>query len=167
LSEKTHEALVPSHRLPQVPAAQAARPFRGVWFAASVVHFPVDPARSQAWHEPPQARSQQYPSTQFPDEHCTGAVHLLPFATFPHEPATHGWPWQSASVTHVVAQAVPSALHLKGLQGTAGVALQAPRPSHVDPVTDIAVVALQAPPAQVSPLANSWQAPLPSHTPFC
>jgi hypothetical protein len=56
---KTHEVLVPSHRLPQVPAAQAARPLRGVWFAASVVHFPIDPARSHAWQDPPHARSQQ------------------------------------------------------------------------------------------------------------
>jgi hypothetical protein len=77
---------------------------------------------------------------------------LLPFATFPHEPATQGCPWQSASSAHVVAHAVPSVLHLKGLHGTAGAALQAPTPSHVDPVIDIWVVALQAPSAQDWPL---------------
>jgi hypothetical protein len=79
-------------------------------------------------------------------------MHLLPFATFPHEPATQGCPWQSASVVHVVAHAVPSALHLNGLHATARAALQAPTPSHVEPVTDIWVAALQAPPAQDSPL---------------
>jgi hypothetical protein len=153
LGAKAHEVLVPSHRLPQVPAAQAARPLRGVWFAARVVHFPIEPDRSQAWQAPPHARSQQVPSTQFPEVHCPADVHVLPFATFPHEPATQGCPWQSASVVHVVAHAVPSALHLKGAHATAGVGLQVPRPSQVDPVTDIWVVALQAPPAHASPLA--------------
>lgn len=55
----THAVPTPSQRLPQVPEAHATRPLRGAWFAGSVVHFPIDPARSQAWHEPPQAPSQQ------------------------------------------------------------------------------------------------------------
>jgi hypothetical protein len=59
LEAKTHEVLAPSQRLPQVPAAQAARPLRGVWFAARAMHFPIDPARSHAWQEPPHAESQQ------------------------------------------------------------------------------------------------------------
>jgi hypothetical protein len=78
---------------------------------------------------------------------------LLPFTTLPHEPATHGCPWQSASVTHDEAQPVPSALHLNGVHATAAAGLHTPSPSHVDPVTALCVVALQEPPPQTSPLA--------------
>jgi hypothetical protein len=59
LGAATHVALVPSQRLPHVPAVQAARPLRGVWFPARVVHLPIDPAKSQAWQEPVHAKSQQ------------------------------------------------------------------------------------------------------------
>ncbi|MEO5768666.1 MAG: hypothetical protein ABIS92_09980 [Polyangia bacterium] len=152
---KTQLVLVPLQRLPQVPAAHAARPFRGAWSAASAVHFPSAPARSHAWHEPVHAVSQQRPSTQLPDTHWLAAVHLLAFGTLPHEPITHGCPWQSLSAVQVVAQPVPSPLHLKGAHARAAAGLQVPRPSQVDPVTAICVLALQVPPPQVSPLAKT------------
>lgn len=59
VAANTQEVAVPSQALPQVPGTQPARPPRGDWPAASVVQWPVDPARSQAWQEPPQAESQQ------------------------------------------------------------------------------------------------------------
>jgi hypothetical protein len=87
-----------------------------------------------------------------PEVHCPAPVHLLPFVTLPHEPATQGCPWQSASAMQDEAQPVPSALHLNGVHATAGAGLQAPSPSHIEPVTALCVVALQAPPPQLSPL---------------
>jgi hypothetical protein len=40
--------LVPSQRLPQVPAAQAGRPPRGACPAGSTEHFPIEPVKSHA-----------------------------------------------------------------------------------------------------------------------
>ena len=152
---KTQVVLVPLQRLPQVPAAHAGRPLRGAWSAANGVHFPSDPARSHAWHDPPHAVSQHRPSTQLADTHWLPAVHLLAFGTLPHEPITQGCPWQSPSTVQVVAQPVPSALHLKGAHASAVAGLQVPRPSQVEPVTAICVLALHVPPPQLSPLAKS------------
>jgi hypothetical protein len=84
----------------------------------------------------------------------TGVQGCGPVA-LPQDPATHGCPWQSASVVQVTAQLVPSALHLNGEQATAADALHVPRPSQVDEVADVYVVGLQAPPPQTSPLVYS------------
>jgi hypothetical protein len=55
----TQDVLVPVQALPQVPLAQGVRAPRGACPAASSAQWPRDPARSQAWHEPAQAASQQ------------------------------------------------------------------------------------------------------------
>jgi hypothetical protein len=47
---------------------------------------------------------------------------------------------------------VPSDLHLNGRQATTDADLQFPRPSQVEPVTDICVAALHVSPEQTSPL---------------
>lgn len=99
----TQEVPVPSHALPQVPAAHAGRPPRGVCPAGSVEQWPTALARSQAWQEPAQAESQQTPSTHCPDVHWVALVHLLPFPTLPQELFTHGCAWQSLSLAQVVA----------------------------------------------------------------
>jgi hypothetical protein len=151
-SANTQAALTPLQRLPQVPAAHAARPLRGVWPAGSVAQMPAEPERSHAWQEPVHGESQQKPSTQFPDTHWVALVQRLPLPTLPHEPPTQGWPWQSASVVQVVPHAVPSLLHLNGAHATAGATLHMPSPSQVMPMFDICVVALHEPAPHDSPL---------------
>ena len=115
----------------------------------------MEPARSHAWHDPPQAESQQTPSTHDPDVHCPALVHLLPLPTLPQEPFTHGWPWQSLSVLHVVAHWPPVWAHLNGAHVTGLVGLQPPSPSQTDMVTAIWVVVLQVPAPQTVPLVYS------------
>lgn len=151
----THDVPVPSHALPQVPGTHAVRLPCGACPAPSVVQWPMEPARSQAWHEPVHAESQHTPSTHCPDVHCPALVHLLPFPTLPQEPFTHGCPWQSVSVPHVVAHWLPVAAHLKGAQVTGLVGLQLPSPSQTDMVTAICVVVLQLPEPQTVPLVYS------------
>ena len=49
--------------------------------------------------------SQQTPSVQFPDEHCTAAEHGCPFGFFPHEPFPQVFgATQSASDEHELLQ---------------------------------------------------------------
>lgn len=68
---------------------------------------------SHAWHCPPHAESQQYPSTQLPDVHCAFEEHVWPV---PNE-LTHACGvtvvsqsaprLQSVSSVHVVPQTAP------------------------------------------------------------
>lgn len=151
----TQELLAPSHALPQVPVAHAARLPCGVCPAGSVVQWPTEPARSQAWHEPPQAESQQTPSTHCPDVHCPVPVHLLPIPTLPQELLTHGCPWQSLSAPQAFEHWLVAAAHLNGAHGTGSVGLHRPSPSHRDRTTAIWVLVLQVPVPQVVPLPYS------------
>jgi hypothetical protein len=72
--------LVPLQEPPQADpsVAQAARPPWGAPVTAKQV--PTWPATSQAWHWPPQAWSQQRPSTQKPLAHWPAALQAAPFA---------------------------------------------------------------------------------------
>ena len=99
--------------------------------------------------------------------HWPALVHLLPFPTLPQEVFTHGCPWQSLSLAHVIEHWLVVAEHLNGAQVTGLVGLQLPSPSQTDIVTDICVVVLHVPDPQTVPLAYSWHAPLPSQYPFC
>jgi hypothetical protein len=95
---------------------------------------------------------QQYPSAQWPDEHCASVLHVLPLSTVPQLPLTQGCPTQSPSLVHVVAHVAP--LHLNGEHATGVAGTQVPLPSHAAPVIALYVVASQLPPAHVVPLSH-------------
>jgi hypothetical protein len=82
------------------------------------VQAPTWPGTSQASQAPPQARSQQTPSTQVPDAHCPSPPQASPARCFATQmPAEHHWggePGQSASVVQAPAQVVPP--HAYGAQ---------------------------------------------------
>ena len=64
---------VPSHRPAHAPSpSQAGRPPRGVPVTATQV--PTVPGSAQASQAPPQADSQQAPSTQWPLPHCAAPL---------------------------------------------------------------------------------------------
>jgi len=86
-----HEPVVtPSQVGPHlVPAPVPEHAGRVPWGApTTAVHLPTLPPTSHAWHAPPQAVSQQTPSTQLPDPHSEPAVHAVPlaFVQCPGEP---------------------------------------------------------------------------------
>jgi len=73
--------LAPSQDPPQVPLPlQAVRRPCGAPLTAT--HWPTCPARSQAWHCPPQAWLQQTPSAQLPLPHWFAPPQASPSAFF-------------------------------------------------------------------------------------
>jgi hypothetical protein len=53
----------------------------------TVLHVPTEPLRSHAWHWPAQARSQQTPSMQCPEEHSVSVLQTDPFVRPTQAPA--------------------------------------------------------------------------------
>jgi hypothetical protein len=72
------------------------------------VHVPIAPAASQAWHWPPQAASQQTPSTQKPVWHWFAPEQAAPGTSCGAQtPAKQASPaTQSESATQLPRQAV-------------------------------------------------------------
>lgn len=102
---------------------------------------------------------------QKPLVHCVPTVQVEPSATVPHELFTHGCPTQSLADAQVFAHAVPPVAHLNGAHVTELDGLQAPRPSHAEPLTTALLDDVQTPPPHAVPLGQSSQAPFPSHLP--
>jgi hypothetical protein len=95
---------------------------------------PIDEGSAQLLHAPPQASAQQTPSTQKLLSHSLAAAHVWPGGLSPQLPATQAWPgWQSSSIVHFVAQAVP--LQRYGQQFCTPGARHTPRPSQVPAVS--------------------------------
>jgi hypothetical protein len=77
-----HALVVPSHAPPHGAAplpVHAPRVPCGCPLG-TLLHVPIAPATSHAWHCPPHALLQQNPSMQLPDVHCVPLVHACPFA---------------------------------------------------------------------------------------
>jgi hypothetical protein len=98
--------------------------------------------------------------------HCPAEVHALPFATLPHDPATHGAPTQSLSEVQVVAHLRFPLAHLYGAQVTGVAGLQVPLPSQNEPLVDWFWVESHDPDPQLVVLGQLAQCPWPSQLPF-
>jgi hypothetical protein len=155
--------LVPSQAPPQAEpsVAQAARPPRGSPMTA--VQTPLLPARLQASHCPPQALSQQTPSTQFPVAHCEAAEQAEPPASSgTQSPPEHQSPaTQSVSAEQLPLQAAGP--HWYGAQAWVCGAGQWPAPSQA--AANVATPEAQLGPRHC-PVEYAQAAPLlPSHSP--
>jgi hypothetical protein len=85
----------PSQEPPQAEPSVAHEGLAPCGAPATGVQVPRAPATSQAWHWPPQAWSQQRPSTQKPEAHCPAAP--------------QGWPPVSLGTQTPAAQKLPPA----------------------------------------------------------
>jgi hypothetical protein len=94
---------------------------------------PGDPGWAQLRQGPPQAESQQVPSTQKPLVHSAPCWQLAPFSLVPQLPAMQERPGtHSAEVLHRLKQwgMSPEGSQAKGAQVITGPVTQRPSPSH-------------------------------------
>jgi hypothetical protein len=126
----------PSHApfVPHVAAPWSLHIFRTSAVPAGMgVHAPSEPASAQLLHAPPQAWSQQTPSTQKPDAHSVPSPQAPPGCFRPQLPLTHAIPGaQSALVVQVVLHA-PCA-HANGAQSVTPGGWHMPAPSQTPAV---------------------------------
>jgi hypothetical protein len=103
-----HAAVVTPSQAPPQAEPSEAHAGRPTGAPTTGVQAPARPARLHASHWPPQAPSQQTPSTQKPVAHWLAAVQAAPGAALgTHAPAEHqAVPAQSRSEPHVALQAV-------------------------------------------------------------
>jgi hypothetical protein len=147
-----HEAAPLSEHAPRGSAAPAG----------TGEHRPIAEGNAHVVQEPPQAPSQQTPSTQKPLAHSLASAHVWPTFFNPQLPATQVWPgWQSSSVLQEVAHApLP---HRYGQQFWIPGARQVPLPSHVPAVLRRAPAHEGG--AQIVSALYSEQPPKPSQAP--
>jgi hypothetical protein len=123
----SHMPFVPQLALPwatQVPDGSGAP-------VATLVQSPIEVARPQERHVPPQAVAQQTPCAQKVERHSLPSEQKAPIAFFPHELAAQVLgATQSPLPPHCVKQREP--LHMYGAQGSDDGATHWPAPSHVD-----------------------------------
>jgi hypothetical protein len=135
------------------------------WPAATSAQWPMAAFVAQNRHKPSHASSQQTPSVQWPDAHCSSRMHVRPSnrSPLPHTPSTHSAPVeQSASDAHVVRQVASAQAY--GAQCTTADTTHVPLPSHVLSGASVAPTHAAAP--QAVPLSYLAHAPAPLHSPL-
>ncbi len=168
--------MVPVRYLRQAPAPSQApsvlhvdAPLSAHWPSGSspagtVLQVPAVPGRAQDRQVPSQVVPQQVPCSQKPELHSPAAVHAEPSGFLPQLPFTQVLgAAQSASVAHVVRQALAVGSQVNGMHDCVAVGTHAPLPSQRDARSML--VPLHIAVWQVRPAGYLRQPPAPSQTP--
>ena len=164
------QAPPPSH-LPSVPQpdiAVTAHTARGSTVpAATGAQLPRLPATLHARQVPHDAVPQHTPSTQLPVAHSGPSRQVWPAAlSVPHWLIRHAvGATQSLVVPHMVAHAVPAALHLYGAHDCMPPLTQVPLPSHAEPKVSVLPPAAHEAAPHAVPARCLRQPPAPLQVP--